>query len=571
MATADPSPQAAPPVGEPIPVPPDFPVTWKVPEWQQLFWQRDRMHFPDPVTPLDATLFFDKVFPEGFGRAASAFSLPIALVTTVQNGYEYQAVVPRASTLEEMDALGQTAQEALSGAIGTQLDRWTTETLPEILDHLAAWDRMDLQGASADQLSAYLDETVERLVRVWELHFITVLAAHPSVSLFDDAARDLFADNPDFAPFRLVQGIPTKVTEMGQALWGLSRRALASPEVQRVLEEEAAADVVPALEGTDEGRQFLSGLRAYLDQFGQRGNSTLVLSEVSWIEDPTPVIKMLKDYIGQPDRDLQAEAEALAAEREQAIADARAALAAYPEQVRGQFEFLLDAARQGTFIEEEHNYYIDYQPLYRARLVMLEIGRRLTAAGALREAEDVFFLTLDEVRSAVAGTPDTTLRGTVEARRAELARQAAIQPPPVLGTMPAGPPPSDPLSRSLMKFFGAPPSPAEEPGTIQGAPGSAGVVRGPARVLRSLSDADRLQRGDILVAETTAVPWTPHFATAGGIVTDTGGPLSHSAVVAREYRIPAVVGTEIGTSVIRDGQMLEVDGSAGIVRILDEE
>jgi pyruvate,water dikinase len=89
-------------------------------------------------------------------------------------------------------------------------------------------------------------------------------------------------------------------------------------------------------------------------------------------------------------------------------------------------------------------------------------------------------------------------------------------------------------------------------------------------VIRSLEEAGRLQQGEILVTETTAPPWTPLFATAGGIVTDAGGILSHCAVVAREYRIPAVVGTGGGTAVIVDGQMIEVDGDAGAVRILGE-
>ncbi|MFO7170726.1 MAG: PEP-utilizing enzyme, partial [Chloroflexota bacterium] len=89
-------------------------------------------------------------------------------------------------------------------------------------------------------------------------------------------------------------------------------------------------------------------------------------------------------------------------------------------------------------------------------------------------------------------------------------------------------------------------------------------------VVRSLSEASKLARGDILVAETTAPPWTPLFATAAGIVTDTGGILSHCAVVAREYRIPAVVGVAGATKAIRDGMVIEIDGDAGIVRIVDE-
>src|SRR3990172_6881604 len=106
---------------------------------------------------------------------------------------------------------------------------------------------------------------------------------------------------------------------------------------------------------------------------------------------------------------------------------------------------------------------------------------------------------------------------------------------------------------------------------VKGWAGSAGVARGTARVIRSLAEAGKLQPGDVLVAESTMPPWTPLFATASAVVTDIGGGLSHSAVVAREYHIPAVVGTDYATSTFHDGQLLEVDGDAGTVRVVVEE
>jgi pyruvate,water dikinase len=124
------------------------------------------------------------------------------------------------------------------------------------------------------------------------------------------------------------------------------------------------------------------------------------------------------------------------------------------------------------------------------------------------------------------------------------------------------------IGRFMTKFFGGPPPASDAPDVVKGHAGSPGKARGSARVIRSLEEAGKLKEGDILVAETTAPPWTPLFATAGGIVTDTGGILCHSAVVAREYRIPAVVGTAVATAIIRDGQLIEVDGDAGTVRVL---
>jgi pyruvate,water dikinase len=126
------------------------------------------------------------------------------------------------------------------------------------------------------------------------------------------------------------------------------------------------------------------------------------------------------------------------------------------------------------------------------------------------------------------------------------------------------------MNRTLMKFLGGPPQPPDEPGVLRGNPGSPGVVRGRARVIRSLPEAAELRQGEVLVAETTAPPWTPLFATAAAVVTDTGGILSHSAVVAREYRIPAVVGTGAASATIKNGQELEVDGDRGIVSVLSE-
>ena len=131
-----------------------------------------------------------------------------------------------------------------------------------------------------------------------------------------------------------------------------------------------------------------------------------------------------------------------------------------------------------------------------------------------------------------------------------------------------GPPPEDPLSRAFGKFFGTPPEPSNEEGNLNGHAGSPGKIQGTAKVVGALAEAEKLQQGDILVTGTTSPAWTPLFATAGAIVTDTGGILSHCAVVAREYRIPAVVGTGAATKRISDGQVLEVDGDNGTVRIV---
>jgi pyruvate,water dikinase len=221
-------------------------------------------------------------------------------------------------------------------------------------------------------------------------------------------------------------------------------------------------------------------------------------------------------------------------------------------------------------LSEDHGFWIDFNATARVRGVVLEFGRRFAEAGVIQRPDDIFHMTLDEIRETTRRLPDLDRRDLVSRRKAELKHFAEAQPPPALGTPPPGPPPDNPVNHAMGKFFGGPPQPPDEAGVLRGNPGSPGVVRGRARVLRSLSEVAGLRQGEVLVAETTTPPWTPLFATAAAVVTDTGGILSHCAVVAREYRIPAVVGAAMATATIRDGQTVEVDGDAGIVRVLSE-
>lgn len=547
------------PAAQPIPTPPDFPVRWERPEDAHLFWSMDRLHWPGPVTPLDTESLLQPAWDAM--EIVAEVGAPIRGRATRVNTYTYTTMLPPDAPPDD-----DVARAKMGAAMASLGERWSAEWLPEIEQQLAAWRTFDLAGASPANLRAHLDETVARVRRLWEIHFLVVLPAHLAVGLFHDLYRDLFPEEPALAAFRLVQGFDNKILETDRALWRLSRRAQASPAVAALL-QRPAREVGTALEESPEGRAFAAELRHFLEAYGRRGDQALV-SQPSWLEDPTPVIETLQSYLSQPDRDLEAEAAALAAERERLVVEARERLRGYPQPAVAQFESQLQAAQQATFLEEEHNYWIDYAVAYAARQVLLECGRRLAAAGSLAGPDDVFMLTLAELRAALRAPGGQDLRPLVAERRAEMDRFRTVTPPPVLGTMPPGPPPDSPLATVLAKFFGAPPPPPGD-GILRGNPGSSGTARGRVRVARTLSEAGKVREGDVLVAETTSPPWTPLFAVAAAVVTDIGGVLSHGAVVAREYRIPAVVGTGVATTLLIDGQLVEVDGDAGEVRILD--
>jgi hypothetical protein len=475
-----------------ISTPPDFPVVWENPDDERLFWARDPMHFPKPVNALEDEFLIRLAQGYGFARAGEVYGMPVKMLVRRINTYLYTAAAP-AVPPEEMEAVGRRSQEKIEEAMARLGERWRGEYLPEIQDYLRDWDRFDLRGASMSELVAHLDGTVRRFRRVWEIHFTVVLPTMVAMSMFEEFYKDLFGSDGAFDAYRLLQGLDNKTVETGRELWRLSRQALGMPEVRGVLEKSAADDVVTALEGSAEGREFLAYLDAYLDEYGQRGD-LWGISYTTWAEDPTPAIKMLKDYVarsgGGPDEELAT----LAAERERHLAETRERLEGYPQAVRDEFEFLLAVAQEAVVLSEDHGFWIDFNTTARVRRVVMEFGRRFAESGVIERPDDILHLNLAEIHETVERLPDLDRRDLVARRKAELERFARVQPPPVLGTPPPGPPPDNPMNRTLMKFLGGPLQPSDEPGVLRGNPGSPGVVRGRARVLRSLPEAAGLQR-----------------------------------------------------------------------------
>ncbi len=522
------------------------------------------MHFPEPVTPLMDIWF--RSFNEGFYRAAEESHLPIHALNKQFNSRVYNAVAPMVPP-EEMEARGKLAEVNLQAGMARLWGWWESELLPEVKEHEAYWVGFDLRGASMPDLLAHLEETQERMARLFHIHFLVAMPFLVGPSLFDELYQDIGLGTALDA-YRLLQGFSNLTVAGNQALWALSRKALASPAVRGVLQSSPPSDVPAALNQSDEGRAFLADLDAYLDEFGHRSDVFCDLNDPAWVENPTTPIRNLQSYLAQPERDLPNEMKAQATERERLIAEARAHLKGYPEAVVEQCEFMLKAAQAGIVVQEDHNHWIDQRCTYQARLVLLEFGRRIAEAGVIDETSDVFFLNADELPLVAGALPQGDQRQLVAQRRAEIAEFRLIQPPPALGTMPPGPPPDDPIGRAMGKFWGPPPQPPAEADVLKGVACSAGKVTGPARVVMSLAQADKLQPGDIMVAPATMPAWTPLFASISAVVTDIGGALSHAAIVAREYGIPAVLGTGSATSVLKDGQTLEVDGEAGVVRIV---
>jgi len=587
--------------GQPIPAPPDFPVRWEHPAQARQLWALDRQHFGRPLPPLAADVWRRQA-AVGMNRAMERYQLPIRLEVLAVNGYLYNCYQPVAlppdRVLEALNALGRVAPRLfraiqrkvvagmaakympkLAPVIGNLQMLWEQEWLLEIREHLAFWHDFDLCGSSQGALADHLDASLGRIERLWELHFLIVMPAFIAASQFEDLHRQLFGANPTgsdpLTSHRLLQGADTSFLQADRAIWQLSRQVRTLPAVRQTIERLAAAEVLSVLGGCAEGQIFLAELRAWLNRYGLRGHGSDGLGDISWIEDPLPAVQHLQAFLQQPDRDLEAELQIQIAEREAAVGQVRQRLNSQPLPVRERYMSALQAAQSATFLSIEHNFWIDQQAMYCLRRVFLELGRRFATAAGLTEAEDIFYLTLDEVHTIASGLPAPDQDAL--ARKERLAHAPALSPPSFLGTVPLmAPPPEDPFVRAILRVLGEAafgPANRSEPSAVirlQGQAASAGVARGRARIVRDLNDGGRLRPGDILVAEATMPAWTPLFAVAAAIVTDVGGILCHAATTAREYGIPAVVGLPNATAAIQDGQLVEVDGGRGIVRVVEE-
>ena len=543
-----------------------FPVQWDNPEDAKSLWLLDEMHSRHQVTPLDFDLRMQPM-SIGSGRAHDLYGVPFKTAPKLFNSFSYRKIVLAEIPGEKFsDAMKKVDEELRKTA--TELGpRWEKDWLPETRAHLSELQAFDLDGASLPDLLRHLVATKSRLERLFEVHFHLLLPVMIALSDFDDAYRDLFPDAKPLDVYDLLAGFPNKTVEANTRLWDLGRAAARTPALRDLILTSELSDLPTALAQSSEGRALWSDIQGYLATYGER-NDDLYIDSPTWIDDPTPVLRGLREAVTPPERDLTADLEKVSERREVRLSEVRASLASHPRVVQDEFEALLKAAQIATVLSEDHHFWLDCKITYHTRRLCMEVGERLAARGTIESPSDIFSLTLDELLALDAGAPGASLQALITARRAEAARFVGVKCPPFLGTLIPFPAPDSAFMKAGFKFNGGSMGPPSGDGVLRGMPGSSGKVTGLARVAHSLDEAAMLRPGEILIATTTLPSWTPFFATVAAIVTDSGGVLSHAAVVAREYGIPAVVGVRGATSTIRDGESVEVDGDAGLVRIL---
>ena len=315
-------------------------------------------------------------------------------------------------------------------------------------------------------------------------------------------------------------------------------------------------------------QRFRDAFGSYVDLWGFRSSAELMLTTPTPRENPLPVLRLLQAYLRESSADPAAVSRAQAADREARTAEVAARLTpstllrTLSPLCRARRFLLLLGATQGAIRLRERARMKQALLYTRLRHVALEIGKRLAQRGAISERNDVFYLSVQEVSDLLAGTAldREALPTTLRDRRAELEACREYTPPDRIVLDPGER--WSPTGHSSWKDGSA------CGGVLRGNSACGGVATGQAAVVLDVSEADRLQAGQILVTRQTDPGWAAVFFLTGGLVIERGGMLSHGAIIAREYGIPAVVGVRDATRLIRDGDLLRVDGDHGTVHLV---
>jgi rifampicin phosphotransferase len=353
----------------------------------------------------------------------------------------------------------------------------------------------------------------------------------------------------------LTQSVPGNVTsEMGLALLDVADVIRPHPDVVAFLEHVSDEDFLAGLPALAGGAEARDAIEAYLDKYGMRCVGEIDITRPRWSERPSTLVPMILGNIknfqpGAGERRFeQGRQQAMDKEQELLI---RLRVLPDGEQKAAEAERLIDRIRTFTGYREFPKYQMISREFIYKQAMLAEAGR-LVQAGVLRDREDIFYLTFSEFRDVVRGKHvDDQLIGQ---RKEEFGSYQALTPPRVFTS-------DGEVVTGTYRRDDVP------PGALTGLPVSAGTVEGRARVILDMAQAD-LETGDILVTAYTDPSWTPAFVAIKGLVTEVGGLMTHGAVIAREYGLPAVVGVLDATRLIRDGQRIRVHGTDGYVEIL---
>jgi phosphohistidine swiveling domain-containing protein len=526
------------------------------------FWELDPVHFPRPMTR-----YWMELHPPAFKRGTSEFTrfygmLIDSLEMSYVNGFAYKIARPVAE--EEIPRRFQRAQEVYQRKSWREhLRDWNETFKPASIKAHRELQSVDPDGLTDDALAAHLKRCRDHHAEMLYQHMRFTAAAIVPTGDFLAHVGD-WTGLPASELLGLMRGTSPVSAGASAQLGQLITAIQHDPRAQRLIEsEDDPGRTLEALRSLDGGTG--AAVSAYLDLVGYRLLDGFDISNPFALELPDALRRAIRAAVAGTGVD--------ASDVEGRIAGVRGKV---PEQHRAQFDELLEEARLTYPIRDERGVFSDIWASGLMRRAALAGGRRLAAKGRIHEAAHFVDASLEEMRSLLSGA-DGPSADELVARSAYRAAHSSKEAPLTMGPPP--PPPDlsglPPAAARMMRatgialnaLFGSSEA-KHEKHKLRGLAASRGVYEGPARRVSHPAEFDRIVKGDVLVTESTTEAFNILLPLLGAVVTDSGGLLSHSAIVAREYGIPGVVGTREATVRIADGVRVRVDGDAGEVTVL---
>lgn len=432
----------------------------------------------------------------------------------------------------------------------------------------------------AYDLSRRYHDVLDLGVELWQNHFELLNLGYAAYLDYFEFCRQLLPQFSDLQIARTVAGIDVDLFRPDRELRRLARAAV-ELGVDEVLCDGPLAAVLASLIGQPGGEEWLADFtRTQQPWFNFSTGSGFYHDDAVWADHLEYPLGFIRSYIGQlrAGHCIESPTQQVAVDRDRLAHEARAALAGADLE---RFDEKLQLARTVFHFVENHNFYVEHWGMSLLWRKLREFSSLFVKEGFWSAADDIFYLRPSEVEESMWDMLGSWANGTpacgpqrwpheIRRREAIIAACSASCPPPTLGVMPLAV--TEPFTIMLwgitsdsVNGWQKGPSGATE---LRGLAVSAGLVTGRARVVLSPDHLDEVEEGEILVTELTSPSWAPVFGRIAGTVTETGGMMSHVAIVCREYGLPAVTGVSRATQCIRTGQLLQVDGSTGIVTIL---
>ncbi|MFU1993902.1 PEP/pyruvate-binding domain-containing protein [Priestia megaterium] len=522
------------------------------------FWILNDTSFSHAVSPLYAS-FIIPAFSEGTASSFQKLNFIFnRLNLKVYKGHIYTRTEPFKGDSDKRSQEYKELMESIYPVLTKRMNQIIKEQFLPYYDKLdsSTWENLNLQRGKE-----ILQSLTDFYKTAYDLHFDIVMPQMSLNTIVEEYYKNLTNKKSGHDVYELLTGKMNKSLETDQQLSRLALTVKGDAELTKIFQEECTETLLKKLEENKAAKNFMAEVDAFLKQYGYRSVVSHDFVGETWLENPLHALSIIQGYVNDG-YNFDENFKQTVKKREQNYNELLMQIedSQHKEEFKKYYHWALDA----SVIRDDHHFYIDAMLDAKARLFLLKLGNLLVHHHVFLVKEDIFFLYLDELESLLENPVDMT--ELIEKRKKEHAEHEKMSNLPKYFGVP------EPAQlKEAEKYMGAiEENDANSEHSIKGLASSSGTYTGKVKVISNTKEFSKLEKGDVLVCKTTTPLWTTLFQTAGAVITDAGGILSHSAIIAREYEIPAVVGTKISTDKLKDGDMVMVDGTNGIVTLLNE-